>query len=173
MGISSSSFPPFSAPSFLRSSSLADPFVVFSFCVVDTDGAPHRIYYEVHGAGPTKILFIMGEQKREEGRRGGEEASSTLLPSFSRVPTGVPHADSLPSAGLKNCSFSWSRQVDALARNPEYSVLVVRPLSPSPFVRPLSGSDRTFFVLQFDNRGAGYSDTPRGPYTTGKYHLGS
>ncbi|KZT57188.1 alpha/beta-hydrolase [Calocera cornea HHB12733] len=63
----------------------------------------HGLYFEQHGTGPEKIIFLMG---------------------------------------LNSTSFSWAPQVNYFGRDPRYSVLV------------------------FDNRGAGHSDVPRGPYTT-------
>ncbi|KAL7414141.1 alpha/beta-hydrolase [Mrakia frigida] len=44
--------------------------------------------------------------------------------------------------GLNNSSFSWNRQVDTFGAHPDYSILV------------------------FDNRGAGHSGAPNGPYST-------
>lgn len=42
----------------------------------DHPAPPHRIYYEVNGSGDIKVLFIMGEQAKEERE---EETSSTAL----------------------------------------------------------------------------------------------
>ncbi|KAI0056226.1 alpha beta-hydrolase [Artomyces pyxidatus] len=63
----------------------------------------HSLYFEQHGSGPEKIVFIMG---------------------------------------LNSSSFAWVPQVRHFGRSPDHSVLV------------------------FDNRGVGYSGTPRGPYST-------
>ncbi|KAF8337502.1 alpha/beta-hydrolase [Cantharellus anzutake] len=63
----------------------------------------HSIYYEIHGSGPERLVFVMGL-------------------SFS--------------------SLAWMDQVRHFGKHEKYSVLV------------------------FDNRGAGHSDAPKGPYTT-------
>ncbi|KAI9441897.1 alpha/beta-hydrolase [Lactarius indigo] len=63
----------------------------------------HSLYFEQHGTGPIKVVFI-----------------SALIDSLN----------------------SWAAQVKHFSRLPQYSILV------------------------FDNRGAGNSDTPKGPYST-------
>ncbi|KAH9046824.1 alpha/beta-hydrolase [Lactarius hengduanensis] len=63
----------------------------------------HSLYFEQHGTGPVKVVFI---------------------------------------TGLNVTSNSWAAQVKHFGRLPQYSILV------------------------FDNRGAGNSDTPMGPYST-------
>lgn len=60
-----------------------------------------ELYYEVHGTGPRKVVFVMG---------------------------------------LNNSCFGWLNQVEHLAKDPQYSVVVL------------------------DNRGYGNTETPSGAY---------
>lgn len=67
--------------------------------------------------------------------------------------------------GLKNCSFSWQRQVRSMNRRPGFSRYVRRLIDLARQVEHF-GHDSRVSVLVFDNSGSGWSDTPRGPYTT-------
>lgn len=65
----------------------------------------HSLYYEIHGSGPEKVVFIMGC------------VHLSLFPRISRVKEGL-------CCRLNTTSASWLPQVDYFGRKSEYSVIV-------------------------------------------------
>lgn len=66
-------------------------------------GESHSLYFEQHGTGPEKVLFIMG----------------CVVIILFRV-----QSSKLPGRSLNSTSFAWLPQVAHFGRAPEYSVLV-------------------------------------------------